>query len=336
LLIMELKVFECPGQEWDEFASRYTDLIFYQSLWSEVLKKGLGGQPLYFYLKEGGEIVAGLPGVLLNFKIIKILYASIPYGHFIGEGVYYQPFLELLEEEFKRRGIGQARLTESPFSESCSLETFIPMAAKCTLLDFNRFAEGKVREGYRSEVRRAVRKAEKSGVFVKRADSREEVETFYRLYLSSMERNRAIAKYPLQWFYGLYEILVQQRRADFLFALKGLDKYVAGVFLVYSPTSVHYLHNGSDEAYLESRPNDLVVDHIIQEGMREGKAVLDFMGSDPDDLSLIRFKEKWGSQSRDIFTYVKDYHPLRCKILELGKRWASSRVGSRLVKMIRK
>jgi len=40
---MELKVFESPGQEWDEFASRYTDLIFYQSVWSQVLKEGLGG-----------------------------------------------------------------------------------------------------------------------------------------------------------------------------------------------------------------------------------------------------------------------------------------------------
>jgi hypothetical protein len=45
---VELGVFESPGKEWDEFASRYTDLIFYQAVWSQVLKGGLGGQPLYF------------------------------------------------------------------------------------------------------------------------------------------------------------------------------------------------------------------------------------------------------------------------------------------------
>jgi len=55
---MELKVFESPGKEWDEFAFQHTDLIFYQSVWSEVLRRGLGGQPLYFYLIEGGEVVA--------------------------------------------------------------------------------------------------------------------------------------------------------------------------------------------------------------------------------------------------------------------------------------
>ena len=95
---MELKVFESPGEEWDEFASRYTDLIFYQSVWSQVLKEGLGGQPLYFCLREGGEIVAGLPGVLLNFKIFKILYASIPYGHLIGEKSYYLDFFATFRE----------------------------------------------------------------------------------------------------------------------------------------------------------------------------------------------------------------------------------------------
>ncbi len=331
---MELKVFESPGEEWDEFASRYTDLIFYQSVWSQVLKEGLRGQPLYFYLTEGGEIVAGLPGVLLNFKIFKILYASIPYGHLVGDKSYYSAFLQLLEKELRRRGVDQVRLTESPFSESYPPESFNPISAKCSLLDLRRFEKKNIWEGYRSEVRRAIRKAQKHGLSIRQATTRNEIEIFYQLYLSSMERNRAMAKYPLQWFDALYKILIEQRKADFLFAIKD-DEYAAGVVLIYSQSSNHYLHNGSMEAYLEDRPNDLIVDYIIQKGVEGGKVTLDFMGSDPNDLSLIRFKEKWGSQSRDIYTYVKDYHPFRCKIWELGKRVGSSRIGSWLIKKIR-
>jgi Acetyltransferase (GNAT) domain len=332
---MELKVFESPGEEWDEFASRYTDLIFYQSVWSQVLKEGLGGQPLYFYLREGGEIVAGLPGVLLNFKIFKILYASIPYGHLVGDKSYYSVFLQLLETEFRRRGIDQIRLTESPFSESYSPESFKPLSARCTLLDLRGFEKKNIWEGYRSEVRRAIRKAQKHGLSIRRATTRNEVEIFYQLYLSSMERNRAMAKYPLRWFDALYEILIQQKKADILFAEKDVDQYAAGVVLIYSATSSHYLHNGSMEAYLEDRPNDLIVDYIIQKGVEEEKVTLDFMGSDPNDLSLLRFKEKWGGQSRDIHTYVKDYHPFRCKIWELGKRVMNSSLGSWFLRRIR-
>lgn len=332
---MELKVLESPGEEWDGFASQYTDLIFYQSIWSRVLKEGLGGTPLYFYLKEGNEIVAGLPGILLRFKILKILYASIPYGSLIGNKSYFSTFMEFLRKEFRKKGIDQVRITESPFFEPYPIESFKPISAKCTLLNLRGVEKEKIRDGYRSEVRRAIRKAEKHGLSVRGFRDRKDVEIFYRLYLSSMERNQAIAKYPLRWFGAIHEILIRQKKADFLFAFKNVDEYAAGVVLIYSPTSDHYLHNGSVEAYLENRPNDLIVDYIIRKGVEEGKATLDFMGSDPKDLSLLRFKEKWGSQSRNIHTYVHDCHPFRCKIWEIGKRWASSRLGSRMVKIFR-
>jgi serine/alanine adding enzyme len=332
---MELKVLESPGKEWDEFASRYTDLIFYQSVWSQVLKEGLGGQPLYFCLREGGEIVAGLPGLFLNFRVFKILYASIPYGNLIGKQEYFSPFIEILEGEFRKRRIDQVRVTESPFSTPYPLNSFKPLIAKCSLLDLKQFGQERFWESYREEIKRAIRKAQKKGLYVKRATSRNEAEVFYRLYLSSMKRNRAAARYPLRWFYAFYEILTPRGMGDILFAMRREGQYAAGVVLVHSATSYHYLHNGSVADYLDARPNDLTVDYIIRQGVKEGKAVLDFMGSDRDDLSLIRFKEKWGSQSMDIQTYIKDYHPLRCRIWELGKNWASSKFGSLLFNKIR-
>ena len=331
---MELKVFESPGEEWDEFVSRYTDLIFYQSVWSQVLKEGLGGQPLYFYLREGGEIVAGLPGVLLNFKIFKILYASIPYGHLIGEKSYYSAFLQLLEKEFRRRGIDQVRLTESPFSESYPPESFKPVSAKCTLLDLRGFNKEKIWEGYKKNIRRDVRKAQKSGITIHGGDSREDIYLFYKLYLASMERNRAMAKYPLHWFEAIYEIVTKKGLGAILIA--ELNRVaIAGVVLIYSPSSTHYFHNGSEYEFLKFCPNELLVHSSLEKAIEKGNSFFDFMGSAPDDLSLLRFKEKWGSQSMDLYTFVKYYHPFRCKIWELGKRMGSSQIGNWLIKILR-
>ena len=332
---MELKVFESPGKEWDEFASRYTDLIFYQSVWAEVLKKGLGGQPLYFCLREEGKIVAGLAGVLLNFKIFKILYASIPYGHLIGERSYYSAFLQLLEKEFRRRGIDQVRLTESPFSESYQPEPYKPISAKCSLLDLRGFDTRKIWEGYKKYIRRDIRKAQRSGVIIRNGTSREDVKIFYRLYLASMERNRAVAKYPLHWFETLYEEMAEKRLGTFLFA--ELDQEaIAGVVLIHSPTSTHYFHNGSRYEFLKFCPNELLIHSALEEAIEKGNSFFDFMGSDPLDLSLMKFKEKWGSRSLDIYTHVKDYHPFRCKIWELGRRLGNSQAGNWLIKLIRK
>jgi len=333
---MELGVFDSPGKEWDEFASRHTDLIFYQSVWSDVLKKGLGGQPLYFYLREGGEIVAGLPGVLLNFKIFKILYASIPYGQLIGEKSYYPTFLELLEKEFRRKGIDQIRLTESPFSESYPPgSSFKPVSAKCTLLDLRGYDREKIWEGYKKNIRRDVRKAQRSGITIRSGDFREDVDIFYKLYLASMERNRAMAKYPLHWFETLYEIVTKKGLGAILIA--ELDEVaIAGVVLIYSASSTHYFHNGSQYEFLRFCPNELLVHFSLEKAIGRGNSFFDFMGSDPNDLSLLRYKEKWGGQSKDVCTYVKDYHPFRCKIWEWSKRAGRSQIGNRLLKLMRK
>jgi len=331
---MELKVFESPGKEWDEFASRHTDLIFYQSVWSRVLKEGLGGQPLYFYLKDGGEIVAGLPGVLLSFKIFKVLYASIPYGHLIGEKFHYSAFLQLLEKEFRRKGIDQVRLTESPFSDSYSPEYFKPISAKCTLLDLRGHDKEKIWEGYKKNIRRDVRKAQRSGITIRVEDSKEDIRIFYKLYLTSMERNRAMAKYPLRWFKAVYEEMVEKGLGAFLFAeLNGTP--IVGVVLIFSSSSTHYFHNGSKYEFLKFCPNELLIHSALEEAIEKGHRFFDFMGSDPNDAPLLRFKEKWGGQSMDVNTYVKDYHPFRSKMWELGKRWAGSKWGSALLRTFR-
>jgi hypothetical protein len=333
---MELKVFQSPGEEWDEFASRYTDLIFYQSVWSRVLKEGLGGQPLYFCLQEGEEIVAGLPGILLDFKIFKILYASIPYGNVMGQKPYYPMFLELLEKEVGRRGIDQIRLTESPFSESYSPESsFKPVSAKCTLLDLRGYDKERIWESYKKNIRRDVRKAQRSGITIRRGDSREDAKVFYKLYLASMERNRAMARYPLRWFETLYEVLTKKGLGAIHMAELN-EVAVAGVVLIYSASSTHYFHNGSQYEFLKFCPNELLVHSSIENAVEKGISFFDFMGSDPNDLSLVRFKEKWGSQSVHLNTYVKDYHPFRCKIWEWGKRLGSSQIGNRLLKLVRK
>jgi hypothetical protein len=331
---MELKVFESPGREWDEFASRYTDLIFYHSIWSEVLKKGLGGQPLYFYLMDGGEMVAGLPGVLLNFQIIKILYASIPYGNMIGEPSYFPKFMDLLEQGFKEKGIDQVRITESPFSKSCQLASFKPLVAKCTLLDLRGLDKEKIWEGYKKNIRRDVRKAQKSGVAIRQGVSTEDVRIFYRLYLASMERNRAMAKYPLQWFEDLYEMII--KRGLGTLTLAELDnEAIAGAVLIHSQASTHYFHNGSQYEFLKFCPNELLIHDALEKAIEKKNSCFDFMGSDPLDAPLLHFKEKWGSQSIVIRTYVKDYHPMKCKIWELGKKCANSRMGNWLLGKIR-
>ena len=331
---MELSIVENPGKEWDEFASRYTDLIFYQSVWSDVLRRGLGGQPLYFCLREGGEIVAGLPGILFNFKLFKIFYSSIPFGNLLGEKENFPVLMELVEKEFERRGIDQVRIAESPFSESYRPSSYESLSARVTLLDLRGANKEGIWNTYKKYIRRDVRKAEKSGVTIRSGSSVEDIRIFNDLYLASMERNRAAAKYPFEWFRVLCEGGPGKSLGTIRFAV--LDqRAIAGVVLVHSTTTTHYFHNGSRGESLKYCPNELLVHHSIEEAIERRTSYFDFMGSDEGDLSLIHFKEKWGSQSSEVHTYLKDYHPLRSKMWDWGKKLAASKLGSKAARWFR-
>ena len=65
-------------------------------------------------------------------------------------------------------------------------------------------------------VRRDIRKSSKIWELICiKEHSQGDVENLYQLYLTSMERNRAAAKYPLQWFDAVYEIICERHVGRF-------------------------------------------------------------------------------------------------------------------------
>ena len=332
---MELRVFESPGKEWDEFATRHTDLVFYQSAWSATLEKGFGGQPLYFYLKEGEKIVAGLPGVLLNFRIIRILYASFPYGNLIGEKDYFPVFREHLEREFAGRRIHQVRIVDSPFGENWPLYSdFKSFENICTLIDLKNMDEEKLWKSYDHYVRRDIKRAQKNGIVIHKGESEADFRFLYDLYLQAMQRNHAPAKYPAQLIMALREFILGSGGGVLLMARMG-ETPVAAILLIYSKSSTHAFLAGSDSRFLKYYPNKLLIHHALMESIACGHDVFDFMGSEKEDKNLIRFKNLWGGRSISVTTHVHDYNRLRCWMWDTIKSFMNTSVGSKLTRIVR-
>jgi len=332
---MELKVFESPGKEWDEFASRYTDLIFYQSVWSRVLKEGLGGQPLYFCLKDGGEIVSGLPGVLLNFRMFKILYASIPYGNLIGEKKYFPVFVEHLEREFIRRGIHQVRITDSPFWEKRDPGShYKGIENICTLIHLKDTDEESLWKSYSHYVRRDIKRAQRHEIKIYKGNSKDDFDCLYQLYLKAMERNIAPAKYPYRFVMALREFIMTTNGGALLIA-KMNETPVAGILLIHSNSSTHAFLAGSDSKFLRFYPNKFLIHESLVDSIGCGHRVFDFMGSEKGDKDLIRFKNQWGGQSTVVTTYIKGYNPLRCWVWDTLRNFINTPLGSKLTRIVR-
>lgn len=273
--------------------------------------------------------------MILDFKLIRILYALIPYGGIIGEKKYIPEFLNLLEKQLRENHVDQIRVVESPTTKNGDLKGYSKLAIPQHVMSLGILNCEDLWNGYLSSVRRAIRKARKFGVEISPIKGREEIPEFYNLYLAMVRRNNTIAKYPITLALAIYDHLITSSQANILFA-EYEGKKIAGICLIYSKKYVHYFQHGSLSIYFNIRPNDLLIHHAIEDAILNGKDYFDFMNSPPADLSLMRFKEKWGAERFELNTYDKKLNLFSCFLWENALKLASTRIGARLVNFIRK
>jgi lipid II:glycine glycyltransferase (peptidoglycan interpeptide bridge formation enzyme) len=181
-------------------------------------------------------------------------------------------------------------------------------------------------KNYKDSLKRNIKTALKSDLCFEKIKSREEVDRFYRLYLTSMRRNKALAKYPIQLFYKIYDFLVPE--FSDIFFVKYHNQPVAGTVVIYSEDTAHYFHGGSSTEYLHLRPNDLLFHQTIQIAKERGKSYFDFLGSDKRFLSLIQFKDKWGTQREELLNFHRDLGLVRPFFFKIVLRLAQTSIGS--------
>lgn len=333
-----LEMIEQPGPEWDRFVEHREGLLFHGSAWGNLVAQSFGGSCCYFAMRdESGRIALGMPGVIIPVRLLNILYAQVPYGGVLGDEELLPDFLTRLGTAAGERGAHRVVINASlplcpalPLSAP-GLET---LRAVGHVLDLAEFAPGEYFEHCPSSLKRNIRRARKSGVEVAPAAGEADVDRFYRLYLAAMARNQAAAKYPVSLFLGMYRSLVRSGSADLLLAHHN-GEAIAGVFLVHSRSCTHYFHGGSLTEHLSLRPNDLLFHEAIELAIARGQRYFDFMGSDPADANLIRYKEKWGARAVDLTTYIYRIDRLRNAVWDGAVRWLGSGPGASISRWVR-
>jgi hypothetical protein len=323
---MNLIILEEPGKSWDEFVSKHSSLIFHSSLWGKVLKEGYNCKLKYLLLEEKGSWLLALPGMMMGNRFFKVFYSLIPYGGFIGERNLIPKFINLLNEWAKKEKIQRIQIVDTTIKKKQDLPDFKCMESYRHLLELKDKSMDQIWKNYRDSLKRTIKTALKSDLCFEKIKSREEVGQFYQLYLDSMKRNKTLAKYPSKLFHKIYDFLVPEF-SDMLF-MKYHNQSVAGVVVIYSQNIAHYFHGGSDTQYLHLRPNDLLFHQAIQIAKEKGKAYFDFLGSDKRFLSLIQFKDKWGTQREELFNFQKDLSLIRPFLFKMALNLVQTSVGS--------
>jgi lipid II:glycine glycyltransferase (peptidoglycan interpeptide bridge formation enzyme) len=306
---MNLITLEEPDRSWDEFVSSHSSLIFHTSLWGRVLKHGYGCEMKYLVLEEDGKWLLALPGMVVGNRLFRVFYSLVPYGGFIGRREFIPEFSKLLEERAKKEKIDRIKIVDLNIEGNEELPEFECTESYRHVLELKGKSLDQIWKNYKPNLRRTIKKALESDLTFERIKDRKKVDQFYQLYLESMERNKALAKYPIGLFYAIFDLLIPESAE--VFFVKHRSQPVAGIVVIHSEETAYYLHGGSSTEHLHLRPNDLLFHNAIKAAKEMGKYLFDFLGSDKELSSLIQFKDKWGTKRDELLVFQKDVGTVR-------------------------
>lgn len=338
--MLKLHVLDNPGEEWDSFASRYSDILFHTSSWGKVVAEGYGAELRYYCLYDKDEMVIGMPGFIYDLRFFRMLYSSVPYGGLIGKREYIRPFLDMLKVEMGKENIHRVRLVNFPGVNLDLAENELPADLYPSSESFHHLLEirGKtsdeIKKGYSDSLRWSFNKATREGVSVRRIGRREAIREAYICYLAAMRRNNAPASLPISVLYAVYDNLVPDH-ADIFVAMLN-DKCIAFLCIVYSKDHAHSFVTGSLTDFLQYRPNDLLNHTAIMEAKSKGKGYFDFIGTTSrEDINLALYKEKWGAKRGELPIYIWEISKIRCTLWNMASKGMKTKAGSRLIGSIR-
>jgi hypothetical protein len=161
-----------------------------------------------------------------------------------------------------------------------------------------------------SQVRRAIRKAERSDVSSLIARNRQAVDEFYRLHVQTRRRH-GLPPQPTSFFQNIYEYIIKPGLGFIVLARRGVRPIAAAVFFRFGKNAM-YKYGASDKRFQEFRANNLVMWRGIQLLARTGIEKLHFGRTDSENEGLRRFKLSWDTQEETIRYFRVDPSGRQC------------------------
>lgn len=284
---------------WDSLALSHPDAgFFHSSAWAKVLCKTYGHRPAYFQITRSSEPVALVPIMEVNSRLTGRRGVSLPFTDFCNPLLFGISSMKLVMEKLaaiaRERGWKhfEVRSGPAPHASATPSATFYGHE-----LDLRHSAET-LFAGFASSVRRAIRKAEKSGLNVQVTRTREAVLAFYTLHIQT-RRKHGLPPQPSAFFLNIYEEVIA-RDLGFIVLAKAGECPVAAAMYFRSGKKAVYKFGASAETSQETRSNNLVMWAGIRHLASCGAESLHFGRSSIGNAGLRRFKLGWGTKEETL------------------------------------
>jgi Acetyltransferase (GNAT) domain len=295
---------------WNASILSHRDYCFFHGAsWAEVLQTTYGYTPSYFCNYDQERLTAMLPVMEVNSTLTGRRGVCLPFtdecSPLVSDAALYPGLFRKVIEHGRARkwayleGRGGRRLAEDmPASLSFYGHT-LPLGDD----------EKHLFAGCKSEIRTAVRKAERAGIEVEISQRLESAHTFFRLYCQTRKRH-GLPPQPFRFFENIYRYVLN-RNEGFIVTSWFERTPIAAALFVYLGKRMIYKFAASDPAFQRFRGSNLAIWHAIKWGVNNGFEALSFGRTSLWNNGLRRFKLGWGAEE-SLIEYIKyDFHKAR-------------------------
>ncbi len=290
----------CP--DWDSAVATLPGATFFHGqAWARVLNDTYGFALSYLVARRGDRFVGVLPLIEIDSWLTGRRGVSLPFTDrceplALDEAILGSLFAAAQAAGKSRRWKycdirgGRLRLHAEPsvafYGHTLRLTTDAPALLQHT-------------EG---AVRRAIRKAERSGVRVEFSRNIESVRTFHRLLCHTRKRH-GLPPQPLRFFENIHRHIIAKDKGCVVLAYHDNKAIAGAVFFEFGKTAL-FKFGASLEAFQILRANNLLMWQAIEWYAKSGFETLDFGRTSVDNEGLRRFKLSWGAEEQ-LIEYVR-------------------------------
>jgi len=231
-------------------------------------------------------------------------YLGFPVGSVIGDPATLDTILSQLAAKKPAPGLICARVPVSAFGTGTALEYASLSNPETAIADLQQWDL----MGVSKNLRRDIRKAERSGLIIERTTDVSHGAILYSMYESAVKHHGGSLRYNAAYFSAVLTLAASSERVNVFIAK--LDQDIIGfAVIVYHGDTAYYLHGGANAELRQLSPSDLILAEAIASARSAGCTVFNFMASPAGQPTLVRYKEKWGAETRPLRTYTVRLSP---------------------------
>ena len=290
-------------REWDDAISAHPDAtIFHSTAWARVLADTYGHRPCYVQMSLNGSVLALIPMMEVQSALTRSRGICLPFSDYCAPLTFSGFGHELVTQKLQQ--IAHERCWSYFELRSHSI---VPVNTPASESYYGHFLDLRIGpealiSNFSSSVKRAVRKAQRSGLNVSIQSSPDAMAQFYELHVRTRRRH-GVPPQPRSFFINIQRHLLNPGFGFIVLVECQKDPIAAAIFFRLGRHAI-YKFGASDERLQELRANNLAMFEGIRSLAEGGAETLHFGRTDKEIEGLRRFKLSWGA-TEETLEYVR-------------------------------